>query len=137
MIELSITTKNKEEFIDITERVVNVINQEIKTKNIKEGIVVLYVPHTTAGCLINENADPAVRKDIIEFLSQYIPSNKKYHHLEGNADAHIKSSIIGNSISLIISNGEIVLGSWQGIFFCEFDGPRNRKIFIQIIKQSE
>ncbi|MFN4220305.1 MAG: secondary thiamine-phosphate synthase enzyme YjbQ [bacterium] len=135
MIEISITTRNKEEFIDITDKILNVVNKEIESRRIKEGIVVIYIPHTTAGCVINENADPSVRKDILEFLSQHIPSDKKYHHLEGNADAHIKSSILGNSINLIISEGKLILGSWQGIFFCEFDGPRNRKIYLQIIKQ--
>ncbi|MDW8195102.1 MAG: secondary thiamine-phosphate synthase enzyme YjbQ [Candidatus Calescibacterium sp.] len=135
MLEINITTKNREEFIDITERVVSLVNSEIQRRNIKEGVVVLYVPHTTAGCLINENADPSVKKDILDFLASNIPRDKKYYHLEGNADAHIKSSIIGNSLSLIISNGQIVFGSWQGIFFCEFDGPRNRKLLIQVIKE--
>ncbi|MCS7244388.1 MAG: secondary thiamine-phosphate synthase enzyme YjbQ [Candidatus Calescibacterium sp.] len=133
MIEINITTKNKQEFIDITEKVINTIENEIQKNNISEGIVVLYVPHTTAGCLINENSDPAVKKDIIEFLESQVPKDKKYHHLEGNADAHIKSSIVGNSVTLIISNRKLILGSWQGIFFCEFDGPRTRKLLIQVI----
>ncbi|MCS6954993.1 MAG: secondary thiamine-phosphate synthase enzyme YjbQ [Candidatus Calescibacterium sp.] len=135
MIEINITTKNKQEFIDITEKVISTIENEIQKHNISEGIVVLYVPHTTAGCLINENADPAVKKDIIEFLESHVPKDKKYHHIEGNADAHIKASIVGNSVALIISNKKLVFGSWQGIFFCEFDGPRTRKLFIQIINK--
>lgn len=135
MIEVNLTTKNREEFIDITEKLISVINQEIEKENIKDGIVVIYVPHTTAGCVINENADPSVKKDILEFLNTHIPKDKKYYHTEGNADAHIKASIIGNSLNLIISGGKVILGSWQGIFFCEFDGPRTRKIFIQVIKK--
>ncbi|MEN3014970.1 MAG: secondary thiamine-phosphate synthase enzyme YjbQ [bacterium] len=133
MIELNITTRNQQEMIDITERIIKVIEEKVRSENIEEGIAVLYVPHTTAACIINENADPAVRKDILDFLESYIPRDRKYHHMEGNADAHIKSSILGNSVSLIITKGKVVLGSWQGIFFCEFDGPRNRKIYIQII----
>ncbi len=135
MKEINITTKTREEFIDITQKIIEAINEQINSLNIKEGIAVVYVPHTTAGCLINENADPSVKKDIIEFLNSYIPQNKKYHHLEGNADSHIKASLVGNSLFIIISEGKPILGSWQGIFFCEFDGPRNRKIYIQTIKQ--
>jgi len=134
MIELKITTRSREEFIDITEEVVSKVESFTKEKNIEEGIAVIYVPHTTAGILINENADPSVRKDIIEFLQKNIPKDNNYHHLEGNSDSHIKASIIGNSLNLIISKGKIILGSWQGIFFCEFDGPRSRKIYIQIAK---
>jgi secondary thiamine-phosphate synthase enzyme len=134
MIEFKITTRSREEFIDITEEVVSKVESLTKEKNMEEGIAVIYVPHTTAGILINENADPSVRKDIIEFLQKNIPKDKNYHHLEGNSDSHIKASIIGNSLNLIISKGKVILGSWQGIFFCEFDGPRSRKIYIQITK---
>lgn len=135
MIEINITTKNREEMIDITEKIISIVEEKVNKENLREGILTIYVPHTTAACMINENADPAVKKDILEFLNNHIPRNGKYHHIEGNSDAHIKSSIIGNSINLIISNGKLILGSWQGIFFCEFDGPRTRKIYIKIIKE--
>jgi len=136
MIELKINTRTREEFIDITQEVISNINTVIDKNKIDEGIAVIFVPHTTAGILINENADPSVRKDIIEFLEKNIPKGRNYHHLEGNADSHIKSSLVGNSLSLIISKGKVLLGSWQGIFFCEFDGPRTRKIYIQVVKSS-
>ncbi|RKY51892.1 MAG: YjbQ family protein, partial [Candidatus Neomarinimicrobiota bacterium] len=92
----------------------------------------IYCPHTTAGLTINENADPDVVEDIKSTLGKLIPSGAGYSHIEGNADAHIKSSIIGNSVELIISNGNLILGTWQGIFFCEFDGPRTRRVWVKI-----
>ena len=102
----------------------------------KSGIVVVYVPHTTAAVTINENADPSVKKDIINTLSKIIPESDLYAHLEGNADAHIKASIMGSSRVVIIEDGEIQLGTWQGIFFVEFDGPRRREVFVEIIPKT-
>lgn len=130
LIELKINTKLKEELIDITDMVLD----KVKESGVKSGVMVLFVPHTTAAILINENADPMVRKDVIEYYKRIVPSDYKYFHLEGNADAHIKSTLIGNSLTLIIEDSRVILGSWQGIFFCEFDGPRSRKIYIKIIQ---
>ena len=116
--------------IDITSQVRRVISES----GVKNGIVVIYVPHTTAGVTINENADPSVTKDIENTLSKLVPPGKGYLHLEGNADSHIKSTIVGSSINVILEEGSLVLGTWQGIFFCEFDGPRNRKVYVKIIE---
>lgn len=114
--------------IDITEEV----KSAIKSSGIKDGICTVFVPHTTAGVTINENADPDVKDDIIRGLDEIIP-NIRFKHMEGNSDAHIKSVLVGNSVNLIVENGEIQLGTWQGIYFCEFDGPRSRKVYIKVI----
>ena len=127
-----IRTHKRNEMIDITEG----IREYVHKQKVKSGILVLYVPHTTAAVTINEHADPSVRADITEFLSKLIPKSPNFKHLEGNSDAHIKSTVVSPSISLIIENGDVVLGTWQGIFFCEFDGPRNRKLFAKIIRES-
>lgn len=128
MIRISIKTNLRKEAIDITE----IVKKHVK--NIKNGIAVVYVPHTTAGIAINEAYDPSVAEDIIETLSKLIPYSGSYKHLEGNADAHIQSTITGNSIQIIIQNGQLQLGRWQGIFFLEFDGPRHREIYIKTIE---
>ncbi|RLE40857.1 YjbQ family protein [Candidatus Woesearchaeota archaeon] len=128
--EISISTKRKTEFIDITSEV----NDIVKKENVQEGVCVIFCPHTTAGLVINENADLSVRKDIISSLQRLIPEDEVYSHLEGNSPAHIKSSILGNSLTVFIENKRLKLGTWQGIFFCEFDGPRNRKIWVKILK---
>lgn len=130
IFELKIRSLRRIEMIDITSQVRDVV----KKSGIKDGICVMYVPHTTAAVTINENADPSVKVDIENTLSKLVPYGAGYAHLEGNADAHIKSTMVGPSENLIIRNGEILLGTWQGIFFCEFDGPRNRRIYIKIIE---
>ena len=124
-----IRTHRRNEMIDITEE----IRAYVHKKRVKSGILVLYVPHTTAAITINEHADPSVRVDIAEHLSKLVPKSPEFKHLEGNSDAHIKSTLVSPSISLIIEDGDIVLGTWQGIFFCEFDGPRHRKLFAKVI----
>ncbi len=124
-----INSTKREELIPIT----NLIKEEIKKSDIKSGICVLFVPHTTAAITINENADPDVKRDIIKFLNDKIPVLADFKHFEGNSDAHIKSSLMGHSLSLIIENGDIALGRWQDIYFFEGDGPRRRKIYLQII----
>ncbi len=128
--EISISTKRKTEFIDITSEV----NEIVRKENVQEGVCVVFCPHTTAGLVINENADFSVRKDIISSLQRLIPEDEVYSHLEGNSPAHIKSSILGNSLTVFIENKKLKLGTWQGIFFCEFDGPRSRKIWVKILK---
>ncbi|ABX31006.1 protein of unknown function UPF0047 [Petrotoga mobilis SJ95] len=126
----SLKTHNREEMIDIT----SYIQQSVENSKIEEGILIVYVPHTTAAVTINENADPSVRKDITDFLRNKIPKSTEYSHLEGNADSHIKSTLVGPTLSLIIENGKLLLGTWQGIYFCEFDGPRNRNFIVKIIE---
>ncbi|MGF7401224.1 secondary thiamine-phosphate synthase enzyme YjbQ [Thermoanaerobacterium thermosaccharolyticum] len=128
MTILKINTHSREVMIDITEEV----KSAIKSSGIKDGICTVYVPHTTAGVTINENADPDVKDDIIKGLDEIIP-NIRFKHMEGNSDAHIKSVLVGNSVNLIVENGEIQLGIWQGIYFCEFDGPRNRKVYVKVV----
>ncbi len=125
-----VKTSKRSELVDITDE----IRKLVKESGVKEGICILFCPHTTAGLTINENADPSVRLDISEHLSELVPERKRYKHLEGNADSHIKSVLVGQSLSLIIENGDIVLGNWQGIFLCEFDGPRNRRVFVKIME---
>ena len=128
---LEINTTNHAEMIDITSEIESITSKS----NIKSGICTIFVPHTTAGITINENADPSVKKDILTTIEKLIPWNEKYSHIEGNSPAHIKSSLVGHSLNIIIEEGKILLGSWQGIFFCEFDGPRNRKIYVQLISK--
>lgn len=126
---ITIRSSKKVEFIDLTWR----IEEEIKDAGVKEGFCIIYVPHTTAGITINENADPDVVRDIITRLDTIAPESANYAHTEGNAPAHVKASIIGSSASVIVENGRLVLGRWQGIFFCEFDGPRSRELYIKIM----
>lgn len=127
--ELSISTSNRNELVDITNKVKDIVKQS----KIKEGICVVYCPHTTAAITINESADPDVQRDILVNLSKLIPENGDYQHSEGNSDSHIKSSLVGASETLIIKDNNLILGTWQNIYFAEFDGPRQRKIIIKII----
>ena len=126
---INVKSKSRTEFIDITEMIQDVIKDEGITK----GICCLYVPHTTAGVTINEGADPSVQRDIINALNRLIPHEMNYSHREGNADAHIKSTLVGASLNLIIDEGKLLLGTWQAVFFCEFDGPRHRRIALKFI----
>jgi len=130
MKELSVSSKRQEEMIDITSQVEHLLHEE----KITEGYVIVYVPHTTAGVTINEGADPSVQRDIIETLHRLVPENDDYHHEEGNSDAHMKASLLGSSITVLINKGKMVLGTWQHIFFYEGDGPRQRKVYIQLVK---
>lgn len=117
------------EFIDISREVKEIV----KKSGIKNGLCIIFIPHTTAAVTINENADPSVVKDIIMQLNKIVPSEDRYQHLEGNSPAHIKASLIGSSKAIFIDSGQLVLGTWQGIFLCEFDGPRVRTIYIKLI----
>lgn len=128
--QLNVKTSSQVELIDITHQVQDLIRKS----KIESGICCVYVPHTTAGVTINENADPSVRKDIIKELNKVIPFDDNYSHLEGNAAAHIKSTLVGASETILIQNGSLLLGTWQGIFFCEFDGPRSRKVIVKILQ---
>ena len=129
MKRIIIQTRSKTELLDITGRV----EEALEESRVKEGLCVIFAPHTTAALTINENADPSVKEDILSELNKLVPINGRYRHTEGNAAAHIKSSIVGCSKSIIIENGNLSLGTWQGIFFCEFDGPRKREVWVKII----
>lgn len=126
---INVKSRTRTEFIDITERVQDIIKEE----GVKEGICYIYVPHTTAGITINEGADPSVQRDIVSTLNRLIPFEGDYHHREGNADAHIKSTIVGVSQYVMIEQGKLSLGTWQAIYFCEFDGPRHRRVHLKIV----
>lgn len=130
MDRIQLKTHYKSEFIDITQEV----NGIVQKQRIKEGMCYVYVPHTTAAVTINENADPSVRKDILNEFNKMVPWDGNYTHAEGNAAAHIKATLVGSSVSVPISSGKLALGTWQGIYFCEFDGPRHREVFVQTIK---
>lgn len=131
MQSFEVKTHRREELINITDK----IRDAVAKSGITDGICIVYVPHTTAAVTINEAADPDVVRDIIGKLSELISRNDNYAHSEGNSDAHIKASIIGNSRILIVENGKILLGTWEGVFFCEFDGPRNRRVVVKTINQ--
>lgn len=129
MKKLTINSEKREQIIDITQKIQDLIS-------IQHGIVNLFTGHTTAGITLNENFDLDVKKDLLQKLKELAPENNSYRHSEGNSDAHIKSSIIGNSLIVPVFDKKIHLGRWQGILFCEFDGPRKRQIFITEIKNS-
>ncbi|MEW5909063.1 MAG: secondary thiamine-phosphate synthase enzyme YjbQ [Thermodesulfobacteriota bacterium] len=131
---LTVKTKAKTELIDITSLVQTHINTLIRESGITDGLCMLFVPHTTAAITINESADPSVREDILTVLNEMVPWNGSFRHLEGNSPAHIKATLIGASELVAIENGRLVLGTWQGIFFCEFDGPRNRKLHVKLLR---
>lgn len=128
MKHIPVATKKRIEIIDVTSE----INGMLRKLGIVRGICYLFVPHTTSGITINENADPAVKQDILETLERIAPANRDYNHKEGNADAHIKSSMIGVTLSLFVENSRLVLGTWQSVFFCEFDGPRTRSLLLEV-----
>ena len=123
---ISVKTHSRIDMVDITP----LVQRELSNGVVADGVCVVYVPHTTAGITINEGADPAVCQDIVKKLSELVPPNAGYRHMEGNADSHIKASIMGSSVTVLVESGRLVLGTWQKIFFCEFDGPRSRRVYI-------
>ena len=125
---LEIPTSSRSQMVDITGK----IREAVSQSGVSEGICVVYVPHTTAGVTVNENADPAVAQDILEQLGKLVPQGG-YRHREGNADSHIKAGLMGFSLTLIVRGGDLALGTWQGVFLCEFDGPRRRKVWIKVM----
>ena len=127
---ITVKTKAKTELIDITSD----IQQLVRAQGLSEGLCMLYVPHTTAAVTINESADPSVRSDIRMVLDKIVPWEAGYRHMEGNSPAHVKATLVGASELIAIENGSLVLGTWQGIFFCEFDGPRSRKLHVRLFK---
>ena len=128
---IEVKSRNRTEMIDITTEVRDII----KAWGVKNGLCQLFVLHTTAGITVNEGADPAVQRDIITFLNKKVPTDFYYPHREGNSDAHIKASLTGRSLSLIVEGGKPLLGTWQAVFFCEFDGPRPRKVAVTVVPQ--
>ncbi|RDV83939.1 secondary thiamine-phosphate synthase enzyme YjbQ [Ammonifex thiophilus] len=128
---ISVTTRRRQELVDITSQVAKLVAE----KGLKEGVVYLFCPHTTAGICINENYDPTVAEDILRKLEELVPATGPYRHAEGNADAHIKSCLVGVSQVIPVREGRLALGTWQGIFFCEFDGPRQRKVWVKLIPE--
>lgn len=128
-----VRTSAQTEFVDITRSV----QEAVKKIGVEDGVCIVFVPHTTAAVTINENADPSVLHDIMTELNKIVPFNGSYRHLEGNAPAHIKASLVGCSEIIVVASGKLVLGTWQGIFFCEFDGPRNRKVHVTVMTSWE
>ncbi len=126
---IGVRTGSRTVLVDITSE----IQQEVSNTGVDSGICVVYVPHTTAGVTINEGADPAVCHDILSKLNQLVPAGAGYRHLEGNADSHIKASLMGSSATILVEKGRLVLGTWQKVFFCEFDGPRNRRVYVKVM----
>jgi secondary thiamine-phosphate synthase enzyme len=125
---IQVTTRSRNQMKDIT----GDVQGEVANAGVQDGLCTVYVPHTTAGVTINEGADPAVCEDILNSLEALVPPNAGYRHMEGNADSHVKASLVGGSVSVMIENGRLVLGTWQKIFFCEFDGPRTRKVYVSV-----
>jgi len=127
--QLEVKTRMRTELVDITGEVEKIVRKS----QIKNGVCCLFVPHTTAGITINENADPSVRRDILMELNKVIPFEDNYSHAEGNSAAHIKASLVGSSETVFIEDGRLVLGTWQGIYLCEFDGPRQRQVLVKVV----
>jgi secondary thiamine-phosphate synthase enzyme len=129
MVVLNIKTSSKTEFVDITAKV----QEALAATGLTEGLCMLYVPHTTAAITINESADPSVKSDILMVLNRLVPWEAEYRHGEGNSPAHIKSTLVGASELIAVEKGRLVLGTWQGVFFCEFDGPRTRRVLVKVV----
>ena len=129
MKSISVRTQKHTQFLDITYEV----QSRISDLGVKHGIVTVFVPHTTAGITINENADPSVVRDILSTLSDLVPQDRPYTHYEGNSDSHIQASLMGFSVHVIVEDGKLQLGTWQGIYFCEFDGPRSRQVWVKLL----
>jgi secondary thiamine-phosphate synthase enzyme len=130
MEKISLKTSRRVELIDITATVQAVVSKS----KIKEGVCFLFCPHTTAGLTINENADPSVQQDILNALNKLVPERAGYTHSEGNADSHVKSSLFGQSLTIFVEGGQLALGTWQGIYFCEGDGPRQREVWVKVFR---
>jgi len=126
---LTVPTRNREELVNVTSAVQEVVSEA----GVTSGMVICYCPHTTGAVTINEGADPDVKRDIIYKLNKEIPMNDGYHHGEGNSDAHVKSSLVGCSEQVLVEDGRLVLGTWQTLYFCEFDGPRQRRLIVRVV----
>ena len=126
-VTLQVKTRSRTDMMDIT----SMVQKEISDMGFDDGVCMVYVPHTTAGITINEGADPAVCQDIMAKLNELVPRDAGYRHMEGNSDSHIKASFMGSSVSIIVEKGRLILGTWQKIYFCEFDGPRSRRVYVK------
>jgi len=126
---LTLRTRSRHEFLDLTRE----IQAAVQKSGVREGLCHLFVPHTTAALTINENADPSVKSDILMVLNKIISDQEPYRHLEGNSPAHVKASLLGPQLTLMVSSGRLVLGTWQGIYLCEFDGPRSRRLHLKVV----
>jgi secondary thiamine-phosphate synthase enzyme len=131
LCDLTVQTYRRNQLLNITGEVERIVSES----GIKEGTVRIFTMHTTAGLTINENADPTVVEDILMELDKIVPLNDNYRHIEGNSAAHIKSSLFGTSLTVFITGGRLLLGTWQGIYFCEFDGPRKRKVIVKVLEE--
>ncbi len=131
MLEVPVKSSERNQLIDVTE----LVQVAVSKSKAKDGICVIYCPHTTAAVTINESADPAVVRDILSKLRGLVPHDAGYSHTEGNADAHIKSALVGNSRIVLVKGGKLILGQWEGLFLCEFDGPRSRKLLVSVLKE--
>ena len=127
-VTIEVPTSSRSQMVDITGKV----REAVRQSGVSGGVCIVYVPHTTAGVTVNESADPAVAADILEQLAKLVPQGR-YRHREGNADSHIKAGLMGFSLTLIVKGGDLALGTWQGVFLCEFDGPRRRQVWIKVI----
>lgn len=127
--ELDLETRSRTEFCDIT----GTVQKLVAESQVESGLCCLFVPHTSAALLINENDDPGLRRDVDEFLKRLAPVDQAYHHNDGNCDAHLKAALLGGSKTVLVEDGRLLLGQWQGVYFCEFDGPRRRKMFVKIV----
>ena len=131
LMRQSVQTSSRSEMIDVTDRLQKLVRQH----NLNEGMLIVYVLHTTAAVTINENADPDVRADMLAKFAALIPKDETYYrHGEGNSDSHVKTSLVGNSVTVLIERGKLMLGQWQGVYFCEFDGPRQREMHVKIVR---
>jgi|SRR6056297_998865 len=129
--EIQIKTTKRSQVIDVTPKLQQIIDES----GLQNGIVIVYVPHTTAGLAVNENADPDVKKDFIGKMDELVPVDPAFNHLEGNADSHIKTILTNTSQTFFVEDGRLLLGTWQGLYFCEYDGPRNRKCWIKCLEE--
>ena len=129
MEKINIKTSKRIDLVDISSEIQSIVSKS----KIKQGVCFIFCPHTTAGLTINENADPSVRRDIINTLNNLVPENAGYSHSEGNADSHVKSSLLGSSLNIFVESGALALGTWQGIYFCEGDGPRLREVWVKVM----
>jgi secondary thiamine-phosphate synthase enzyme len=130
LVREAVKTSQRSQIVDVTDAVRRIVRQN----RVREGMAILHVPHTTAAVTINENYDPEVKHDLLQKLEMLIPRQERYYqHDEGNSDSHVKTSLVGNSATVLIEQGDLVLGRWQGIYFCEFDGPRDRELLVKLI----
>ena len=126
----TVKTSSRNEMVDVTDR----LRRILRSHNLAEGMLIVYVPHTTAAVTINENADPDVKSDLLAKLSVLVPKNESYYqHAEGNSDSHLKAAMLGHSVTVLVEGGRLVLGRWQGVYFCEFDGPREREMMVKAV----